>query len=290
MAEPWRTLVTLLVGVATGILSGMFGVGGAVVSTPAIRVLGVNAIDAVGTTLPSILPSAISGTVRYARSGLIRVRAVVLTAVSGVASAVLGSLASHRVPGHGHLLMVATAGLVGFTAWRMARTASPPDDEPEPRALDAIEARDHGGRAGEPGDTGSAAPAPVTRRAPAASAWWPFALTGVAAGALSGLLGVGGGVIMVPAFAEWIGMPIKEAVATSLACVGIFAVPSTVTHAILKDIDWAYAIPLSIGVIPGARIGATLAIRSSERSQRMTVAIMLGVLAVIYAAGEIAAL
>ncbi|HEY7134622.1 MAG TPA: sulfite exporter TauE/SafE family protein [Acidimicrobiia bacterium] len=286
MAEPWRTLLTLAVGVVTGILSGMFGVGGAVVSTPAIRVLGVNAIDAVGTTLPSILPSAISGTVRYARSGLIRVRAVLLTSSAGIASAVLGSIASHHVPGHGHLLMVATAGLVGFTAWRMVRTASPPDDEAEPEALEAMGELD----AGAHGDGAPGAPAAVARRIAPDGTWWQFAITGVAAGALSGLLGVGGGVIMVPAFAEWIGLPIKEAVATSLACVGILAVPSTITHAFLHDIDWSYAIPLSIGVIPGARIGASLAIRSSDRNLRLSVAVLLGALAIVYAAGELAAL
>jgi uncharacterized protein len=286
MAEPWRTLLTLLVGVVTGVLSGMFGVGGAVVSTPAIRVLGVNAIDAVGTTLPSILPSAISGTVRYARSGLIRVRAVLLTSSAGIASAVLGSIASHHVPGHGHLLMVATAGLVGFTAWRMVRTAAPPDDESEPEALDALGDLDASAHSGHtPG-----AAAAVARRTAPDGTWWQFAITGIAAGALSGLLGVGGGVIMVPAFAEWIGLPIKEAVATSLACVGILAVPSTITHAFLGDIDWAYAIPLSIGVIPGARIGASLAIRSSDRSLRLSVAVLLGALAIVYAAGELAAL
>ena len=283
MSEPWRTLLTLLVGVATGVLSGMFGVGGATVSTPAIRVLGVDAIDAVGTTLPSILPSAISGTLRYRREGLIRLRAVLWTSLTGIAAAVFGSLASHRVPGNGHLLMVATAALIGFTAWRMARTSKPEDsvDEGEPDTIAAMEESDP--------DGAQSAVATAALRAPERE-WWRFALTGIGAGALSGLLGVGGGVVMVPAFAEWIGLPIKEAVATSLACVGILAVPSTITHAFLNDIDWSYAIPLSIAVIPGARLGAVLAIRSSDRSLRVTVAAMLGVLAVVYAVGELLAL
>ena len=288
MVEPWRTLLTLVVGVATGVLSGMFGVGGAVVSTPALRVLGVNAIDAVGTTLPSILPSAISGTLRYARSGLIRLRVVLLTSFTGIATAVLGSLASHRVPGHGHLLMVATAGLVGFTAWRMARTT--PDeaiDEAEPETLDTLA---RGGDASTHSAADASSPGTVVEPALTEHRWWPLAVTGVAAGALSGLLGVGGGVVMVPAFTEWMGMPIKEAVATSLACVGILAVPSTITHAVLGDIDWSFAIPLSIAVIPGARIGAALAIRSSDRGLRLKVATVLGVIAIIYAAGELLAL
>lgn len=283
MSEPWRTLLTLLVGVATGVLSGMFGVGGATVSTPAIRVLGVDAIDAVGTTLPSILPSAISGTLRYRREGLIRLRAVLWTSLTGIAAAVFGSLASHHVPGNGHLLMVATAALIGFTAWRMARTSKPEDsvDEAEPDTIAAMEESDP--------DGAQSAVATAALRAPERE-WWRFALTGIGAGALSGLLGVGGGVVMVPAFAEWIGLPIKEAVATSLACVGILAVPSTITHAFLNDIDWSYAIPLSIAVIPGARLGAVLAIRSSDRSLCVTVAAMLGVLAVVYAVGELLAL
>ncbi|MBV8949686.1 MAG: sulfite exporter TauE/SafE family protein [Actinobacteria bacterium] len=277
MSEPWRTVLTLLVGLVTGVLSGMFGVGGAVVSTPAIRVLGVNAIDAVGTTLPSILPSAISGTLRYARSGLIRTRVVLLTSFTGIATAVLGSLASHRVPGHGHLLMVATAAIVGFTAWRMARLRQPDDaiDEAELEALERI-------------DDGHAAV--MTGRAPTREQFWRFGVTGVAAGALSGLLGIGGGTVMVPAFSEWIGMPIKDSVANSLACVGILAVPSTVTHAFLGDINWAYAIPLSIAVIPGARLGAVLAIRSSDRGLRLSVAVLLGLIAIIYAVGELLAL
>ena len=55
----------------------------------------------------------------------------------------------------------------------------------------------------------------------------------------------------------WVGLPLKEAVATSLACVGILAIPGTITHALLGDIDWAFAIPLCVGVIPGARSART---------------------------------
>ena len=56
MSEPWQTILTLAAGVATGVLSGMFGVGGAVVSTPAIRVLGATPLEAIGSTIPSIDP------------------------------------------------------------------------------------------------------------------------------------------------------------------------------------------------------------------------------------------
>src|ERR1700704_6579397 len=99
-----RDALTVGVGLMTGVLSAAVGVGGAVLSTPGIRLLGASAFVAVGTPLPSILPSAVSGTLRYARDGLIDWHVVVWTAPVGAASAVLGSLASHAVPGDGHWL------------------------------------------------------------------------------------------------------------------------------------------------------------------------------------------
>src|SRR2546421_2724482 len=114
---PLRDALTLGVGLLTGVLSAAFGVGGAVLSTPGIRLLGASAFVAVGTTLPSIFPSAASGTARYVREGLVDWRAVRWSAPVGIAFAVAGSLLSHAVPGNGHWLMVLTALLLGMTAW-----------------------------------------------------------------------------------------------------------------------------------------------------------------------------
>jgi hypothetical protein len=84
-------------------------------------------------------------------------------------------------------------------------------------------------------------------------------------------------------------MPLKETIGTSLACVGIFAIPGTITHAALGQINWTFALPLAIGVIPGARIGAHLTIGSTDRSLRLSVGLVLGIIAVLYAVGEIVA-
>ena len=62
------------------------------------------------------------------------------------------------------------------------------------------------------------------------------------------------------------------------------------THAALGNIDWEIAIPLCIGVIPGARIGAHVTINTGDRRLRYTVGAVLGVLAVVYAVGEVVAL
>src|SRR5438270_11109254 len=97
-------------------MSAAFGVGGATISTPGIRVLGASAFVAVGTTLPSILPSALSGAARYAPEGLVRWWAVSIAAPIGIVGTVGGSLLSHAVPGDGHWLMILTAGLLGVSA------------------------------------------------------------------------------------------------------------------------------------------------------------------------------
>jgi len=254
---PLRDGLTLAAGVVTGVLSAAFGVGGAVISTPAIRALGAPAALAVGTTLPSILPSALAGTLRYSREGLIEWRVVRLTAPVGVMAAVGGSLLSKVVPGDGHWLMVLTAALLGFTAFRMARQA---DEAPHV----AVGPRNDGSGV--------------------------LVAVGAVAGLLSGLLGVGGGIVMVPGFTEIARIPLKTAIATSLACVGIFAIPGTITHAALGDIDWRFAFWLAVGVVPGARLGAAAAIRATNRRLRLAVAIFLGVVSVLYAGGELISL
>ena len=241
---------------ATGVLSGAFGIGGAVLSTPGIRLLGASAFTAVGTTLPSILPAAVSGTVRYAREGLVDWPAVAWTAPAGVAGAVGGSVASHAVPGHGHWLMVLTAAIILGTAVRMSR----------------------------PGKRSAAGQG--RRRLPGGERPTQAGL-GALAGLLSGLLGVGGGTIMLPGFTEVLGMPIQAAVATSLVCVGILAVPSTVAHSVLGDIDWRFAVLLAVGVVPGARLGAAAAIRAGSRRLRLAVAFLLGAIALGYGGTEL---
>jgi uncharacterized membrane protein YfcA len=251
--------LTVAIGVVSGILSGMFGIGGAVVTTPAIRALGATTFEAIGSTLPSILPSSISGSWRYNRERLIRGRVVILASVLGVPASVLGSRLSRAVPGDGHWLMIATALLVGFTAYRTAFPAVRPD-----------------------GALGTAANL--------RDQWWTIGIIGAAAGMLSGLLGIGGGILMVPAFSAWVGLPLKETIATSLACVGIFAVPGSITHWAQGDINWSYAIALMIGVIPGAQIGAHFTIASDDRTLRYTVGTALGIIAIVYAVGEINAL
>ena len=269
---PLRDLLTALAGIFTGALSGAFGVGGAVISTPAIRALGVPASLAIGTTLPSILPSAAAGALRYRREGLIDRRAVLLTAPIGLAAAVGGALLSEVVPGEGRLLMLLTAALLGLTSVRMARSGRRSSDD-RPVLV--------------PPETGDPWPeAPHHGQGPAIS----FAAVGALAGLLSGLLGVGGGIVLVPGLTQVAGLSLKSAIATSLVCVAALAIPGALTHAVLGNIDWRAAAFLALTVIPGSRLGAAATMRVSDGALRKAVAAFLGAVAALYAAGEVAGL
>jgi uncharacterized membrane protein YfcA len=259
--------LTLLAGVVTGVLSGMLGVGGAVISNPALRALGATPLESVGSTLPSIIPSAISGTLRYRREGLLHLHVIRWVGPVGAVASIGGALLSATIPGDGHLLTMTIAVLMGYTAIRIARRppAAPPAPEADLEMAVESEGIEH-------------------EEAPR------LVVIGIAAGALSGLLGIGGGLLLVPAFSGWLKIPLKETIATSLACVAMIAVPGMITHAVQGHIDWSYAVPLAIGVIPGARIGANITIGTSERRLRLIVAVALGVVGAIYAVEEFVAL
>lgn len=254
-----RDFLTVLAGIATGIMSGAFGVGGAVISTPAIRALGCSAALAVGTTLPSILPGAVTGSWRYRQGELIQWKVVVFTAPAGIVAAVFGAWVSPRVPGDGHILMVLTALLLMWSAINMIRSVKP---------RETVEAK--------------------TRLRSSQS--FLATLTGVCAGGLSGLLGLGGGIIMVPLFRRWLGLPIKNAVATSLICVGCFAVPGTITHALEGGIDWRFALWLTAGVVVGAPFGSKTALKMSDKKLQRVFGLFLAAVAVVYGVGELLAL
>lgn len=268
-----RDALFVISGLATGLLSALFGVGGAVIAQPAIRALGVPALNAISTTLPTVLPGALTGTIRYARAGLVDRRVVMWTVPFGIAASVLGSLLSRKVPGDGHLLTLGTAALLGFTTWRIARTAwrtPPPTD-----GLPETDAEMAG--FGEP--DGSPDPSALA-----------MALIGLGAGLLSGLLGVGGGVVLVPAFSEILRLPLKRGIATSLTCVGLFAIPGTITHAALGGVDWKVVLLLSAGIVPGAWLGSKIVMVARERRLRLAISGFLALVALLYAGGEIAAL
>lgn len=251
---PLLVAVGILMGFVAGILSGLFGVGGGTVTTPAINVLlGGTAIQAVATPLPVIFPTSLVGALTYGRAGEVSFRAFGWAVVPGTAGAVIGAGLTDLV--NAHVLLVITSVLIGWTAVEVIRGRRP---------------RVPWERGKTPG--------------------WKYAAIGLVAGFVSGLLGLGGGIVMVPAFTAIIGMPLKRALGTSLVTIAALVIPGTIVHAALGHIDWAIFLVLTVGVVPGARIGAKVALGAKERSLRLAVGAFLFAVAVLYGVRELAAL
>jgi uncharacterized membrane protein YfcA len=247
---PLEAVLTVLVGLAAGVLSGLFGVGGGIAMTPGLSALGLSPIVALATPLPAILPTAAVGAFTYHRAGEVDVRAAAWISLTGAAASAAGALLTEAV--NARLLLVVTAALLGWQSVQILR--------------------------------GRSRPAPVEERPIHA---WTLALVGVVAGLLSGLLGIGGGLVIVPALAGMLGVPLKRALGTSLVAVVVLVIPGTIVHAVLGNIDWAAALFLAIGAVPGARLGATIALGTKERTLRLMVGSFLALVAIVYGTQQI---
>ena len=250
----FEAVAGVISGFAAGVLSGAFGVGGGIITTPAIvAFFDVLPIIAVATPLPVILPTALTGAARYRKAGQIDLRAVKWMAGPGMFGAAAGALVADRV--NADILLLVTAGLLAWQAVQVAR-----------------------GKQARPSRTHTEVPG------------WQYGLAGAAAGFVSGLLGVGGGIILVPLLAGVFGMPLKQALGTSLAAIVALVIPGAIVHWALGNIDWAIALVLTVGVVPGARLGARLSLGAGEGALRLAVGVFLILVAVLFAAEEISVL
>ena len=252
--SPVEAVLGVVAGFAAGVLAGMFGVGGGIVSTPAISAIyGVAPVVAVATPLPVIFPTAIVGAETYRRSGQIDLRAAAWISGFGAFAAAAGAALTGIV--NGHLLLIVTAVLLAWQAVEVARGAT-------------------------------VRQATARREATV----WVYAGIGLIAGLASGLLGIGGGIVIVPMLAGWLGMPLKRALGTSLAAIVAIVVPGAAVHAALGHIDWGIALVLALGSVAGARVGARIALGTRERTLRLLVGGFLGLVAVAYGVSQAIAL
>lgn len=255
-------LFTAAIGFAAGLLSGAFGIGGGIVTTPALRlILGAPALVAVGTPLPVIIPTAITGAWSHHRNGTADVRAGATMGIAGSFTAILGAWATGLVGGS--TVLIATAALIVWSAGDMALQALRPPVPPASL-----------GGAGE-----------VAGRSTAG-----LIAVGLLTGLYSGFFGLGGGFVIVPLLTRWLHFSVKRAVGTSLVAVALLAVPGTVTHAVLGHVDWALAAALAVGVVPGALVGAHFVRQARDNTVRISFAVLLIVVALWLAVSEIVGL
>lgn len=273
--------MVLIAGFLSGILASLLGVGGAVLTTPVIRFLGATPIAAVGSTVPAILPGAIAGALRYRKEGYLNERSAVICGFSGMAFAAVGAWVADVVDAR--WLMILTALLVTWSGLQLARSAflSSHAEAAEDLAangqevVEAAEGRARGGHSSELDEDPS-----VPR----------LVILGVSAGFLAGLLGVGGGILLTPGLTMFVKLAPKKAIATSLAAVAMMSSTALVTHIALGHVDWTFALPLALGIVPGARVGARITIASSDRQVRLTAGLAFLVIGCGYLLREVASL
>lgn len=251
--------LALPVGLVSGMLAGMFGIGGGILTTPGLRILlGTPALVAVGTPLVAIVPAALTAARAHARHGNAQLRTGVLAGSAGALAAAAGASVAHLVGGS--VVLLATAALIFWAA------------------VDVISERPYRTRRAATGGGG----APSQRRSLIATL-----IIGVLAGAYAGLFGLGGGLVLVPLLSRWLRLPIKCAIGTSLVAMPFLVVPGLVAHAALGHVDWALGAALTAGAVPGSLAGARLGSAAREGAVRVGFAAVLFALGVLLAAGEL---
>jgi uncharacterized protein len=108
-----------------------------------------------------------------------------------------------------------------------------------------------------------------------------FAAIGGAGGLLSGLLGVGGGVVMVPLLVLRAGYGQRDAHAMSLGAIIPISLASVVTYGVAGDVRVGYAVALAAGSMLGARVGAGLLARIRERPLKIVFGVFLAAVAIL---------
>lgn len=114
-----HVLIAIALGLAAGVLSGLFGVGGGILFVPALTiVLGLEQHHAQGTSLLAILPTVVVGAWRQHRYGNVRWKASAVLGLAGIAGVVAGGILAESLPGN--VLRRLFAALLLLTAAHLA--------------------------------------------------------------------------------------------------------------------------------------------------------------------------
>jgi uncharacterized protein len=182
--EP-HLLAALVLSALIGLSLGMLGGGGSILAVPVlVYVARFEAREAIAASLAVVGATSVAGSLFHARAGRVRFRAAALFGGSGMAGAPLGAVATRLVPAPVLLLLFALLMVVVSVLMLRPRVG---------------------------GDTAA------VRRAPTPT----MAAAGFAVGLLTGFLGVGGGFLIVPALVVLVGLPMHQAVATSLLVIAL---------------------------------------------------------------------
>jgi uncharacterized protein len=234
-------MTAILLGLVVGIILALTGAGGGILAVPLLVFgAGIGLAGAAPIGLMAVGMAAALGALLGLRDGIVRYRAALLVAAAGMVLSPLGLLLAHRIDNRWLGLLFAAVLLhVGVRAIMGRRGRSTVRRGDYPCVRDASSGR-------------------FIWTAPCARA---LALAGAVAGLLSGLLGVGGGFVMVPALNRYTDLAMQSVVATSLAVIALVSATGVVASALAGQVAWAVAIPFCAGALAGMLGGRQLAAR-----------------------------
>ena len=107
-------------GVAAGVISGLFGVGGGILFVPVLVALGLGQVEAAATSLLAVVPTAAVGTWRQARYGNLRLRPALIVGVASIVGVEIGVQIATSLPEHllRRLFGVMLIAVAAQLAWR----------------------------------------------------------------------------------------------------------------------------------------------------------------------------
>src|SRR6266540_4375245 len=236
-------LALAAIGAVAGSLGALLGIGGGVIIVPALSELyGVPFRHAVAASLVVIVASSSASSAAYVERGAANLRVGVVLELATVAGALLGSGVAGLAPVPVLKLLFALVALYSAVMlWVGRRDASDSSDA----------------------------------SAQAVHGWAPGLAMSAVAGAISGLLGVGGGLFKMPGMTLAMGIPFKVAAATSNFMIGVTAAAGAYVYFARGELDPQLAAPLVVGVFAGAMLGSSLLPRLPARRLQGAFAMLL---------------
>ncbi len=276
-------LVIVALGALTGILSGMFGVGGGFLTTPLMIFYGIPPTVAAASAASQVTGASVSGVLAHTRRGGVDYQMGGVMVGGGIIGTAIGAGLFRLLQELGQIdvvINVLYVLLLGGIGYVMAK-----------ESLQALRAQ----KAGVP------VPARKRRHHPMVASLpmrWRFyrsglyisplapLLLGVFTGILTMLMGIGGGFVLVPAMLYILGMSANVVVGTSLFQILFVTMATTMMHALTtRAVDIVLAALLLIGSVSGAQVGAQLAERLPAEKLRFVLAAIVLLVALRMALG-----
>ncbi len=245
-----RALVASPVGFLIGVSLGALGGGGSILAVPVlVFVAGQEPQAATTTSLGVVGLAALAGMGDHGRAGRVRVGVGLVFGLAGVGGSLAGSALNHRLDPD--VLLVAFAALTVLAAWRMMTACPTCTRLGEQRSTDA--------------STGVTV---VTRLRADPVTIAKVVGAGTVVGFFTGLFGVGGGFIIVPALTLLLGFAMPEAIGTSLLVIAVNCAVALGAR-IGDGVEWRVTLPFAAaslaGVLTGSRISDRLPARTMLR-------------------------